>query len=217
MECNSGKFIPDSIPACNNSSVFKSLPGFEFSSNPIVIEDLEEKVVLSKSELMRKLSDEYNRGFQSGNSEALIVKSSIRQDLLPLFASVRNNLNLIAAQLEREFLKLSVEIAARIVKHEIAIDAKKCLEGQIRTCLEQIGSRVPVLIRLNPVDVTIVKELFSGSGEFSRILHGDIRFVEDHNVDRGGCVMQLDKGALRAVIPEQLGKLEKILLDEYGK
>ncbi|MCD6380122.1 hypothetical protein J7M07_06730 [bacterium] len=217
MDYNSGEFIPDRMLSSDNSYVFKSLPGFEFISGPIVVEDLSAKIVLSEKELRRKLSDEYNRGFQSGNSDALIAKKDIKKDFFPLLANIRSSLTLITAQLEKELIKLSVEIAARVVKHEITIHAEKCLEGQIKTCLEQIGSRVPVLIRLNPDDVGLVKGLVEDSMEFSKMLRDEIKLVEDHNVDRGGCVMELDKGVLRAVISEQLEKLEEILLKEYGK
>lgn len=210
-------FIPEAKPD-NGSRTFEFLvPGGEKYigtgangvGDDVDTSDYDERV-------RRAIVSAYEKGITKGLEEATFWKNKSTGELMDIIASLLEGKKMMLASLEGAMLKLSVSIAEKIVKREIEADVVDCLKKQIELCLKQLDRKVPVLIRLNPDDLPVVKELLDSAENPFPELNG-VKLVEDRRVGRGGCIVETDKGALRATISEQIEKISQALESEYAK
>ncbi len=158
----------------------------------------------------------YARGLKEGLEEARTWKNAAGNEIRTLLSSIVSERKAMLVQLEGELLKLSIGIAEKIVKQEIESNVLQCLKNQIESCLGQLDQRVPVILRLNPADVVLARDMLADEPDAASLLDS-VRLAEDRRVERGGCILETEKGALKATISEQLEKLTGILKREYGK
>jgi flagellar assembly protein FliH len=161
-------------------------------------------------------ADAYRKGFEQGLAQAQDFKFKANKEITALLQEMQNARRAMLVHLESELVKLSVEIARKVIKREVDADIVRCLGDQVAACLKQLDRGVPVVIRLNPADVQLLDELLTGDRDTFAVLDG-VRLIGDMRVERGGCIMETERTALRATISEQLDKLSKVLEREYGR
>ncbi|OQX84929.1 MAG: hypothetical protein B6D63_03525 [Candidatus Latescibacteria bacterium 4484_7] len=169
-----------------------------------------------EDEVRRSIVSAYEKGVSKGLEEALYWKHKAKEEISDVISSVISSKRSMLTALEGELLKLSIAIAEKVVKSKIEDNVVECLKNQIESCLRQVGKEVPVQLRLNPEDVAAVRELLEDSESPFPMLN-EVRLVEDRRVDRGGCILESEKGALRATINEQIEKISQVIEREYGK
>lgn len=112
----------------------------------------------------------------------------------------------IAANMEEELLKLSIEIAKKVVHREITTD-REVIVSLIRVALARLQNRTVAYIRLNPTDY---QYLVSNS---ERIAAGKtVELNSDPTITRGGCIIETDFGNIDARIEQQFMEIERSLL-----
>ncbi len=111
---------------------------------------------------------------------------------------------------ENELVKLSLEIASRVVRQKIEKDDKMILRN-VRQALKCLLDKGRIVLRLNPADFEIVskncEELRSTEGLKELILE------EDNQVTRGGCLIHSELAHIDARVETQLESIGKALLN----
>ena len=115
-----------------------------------------------------------------------------------------------AAAAERELVRLSVRIAEKIVKAEVASGARVAVEN-LRRAVALAVRRREVRVRLNPADLEAVEKFLP---ELRRevVDLGRVELEADPAVSRGGAVVVTPEGAVDADLRTQLEEIERGLV-----
>jgi flagellar assembly protein FliH len=108
---------------------------------------------------------------------------------------------------EREVIKLSLEIARKVVKREVTIDEEVIL-ALVKVALNRLGEESVMTIRVSPRDYQSILRYSNSQGKTSP-LHAGITLVEDAMISRGGCLVETEAGIIDARIEEQFREIEK--------
>jgi len=116
----------------------------------------------------------------------------------------------LAAAAERELVRLSVRIAEKIVKAEVASGARVAVEN-LRRAVALAVRRREVRVRLNPADLEAVEKFLP---ELRRevVDLGRVELEADPAVSRGGAVVVTPEGAVDADLRTQLEEIERGLV-----
>lgn len=127
-----------------------------------------------------------------------------------------NNLatNLVAergrllSDLRPEIVQLALAIAHEVIGYEAAVD-RRVIEHALRGALERLNSAARVVAHLHPADLA---ELQSLSPEALGCVDDQVlELVADLHIERGGCRLESDRGAVEATLEVQLRLLREAL------
>lgn len=152
----------------------------------------------------------YQEGYETGYKETEEVRAALADRLAQAEEDVNKQLDEFWASLEPEVLKLGVEIARRIVQHEISEDQEFVLDT-VKTGLHQLRDRQDLRLHVNPADYEFVRERREEIMSSCDGMRG-LEIVDDRRVDQGGCLIESDNGHLDARIETQLNEVERALL-----
>ena len=147
----------------------------------------------------------YEKGFSQGQKDGFeLGKRRLEETAKRLEALIRG-LSEFKAKLYREseqdMLRLSVEIAKKIIQRELSLDSEAVLRT-IRRALEFLNERTSIKIFVNPADMEKVKEALPDIRAGKKI--EKIELAEDPSLERGGCVIETGFGVINATIEDQL-------------
>ena len=174
--------------------------------------DLIQEAEIKRNEQMAQAYDEgYQKGseagFQDGNKEAqrlidrlhvIIEKTMVRrQEILD--------------ETEQQIVDLVLLMTRKVVK-VISENQRTVVMNNIVQALRKVKGRGDVTIRVNLADVELTSE---HTNDFIQAVENikNISVIEDSSVDRGGCIVETDFGAIDARISSQLTELENKILD----
>ena len=108
---------------------------------------------------------------------------------------------------EKQMLDMILLIARKVIKDEIA-GRKDVVLNNIREALKRVKDRDRVNIRVNFSDMDLTTQ---NKEELLKMMDSlrKINVYEDSRVDRGGCMIDLDAGAIDARISTQLKQIEE--------
>ena len=112
-------------------------------------------------------------------------------------------------RVEPEVVRLASAIAEKIIGEEMELRPERVVD-LVREAMKRLRDREALRIRLSPQDMDLVKEArddLIGSVDGVRKLE----LVEDRRVDRGGCVIESENGALDARVKTQMAEIERVL------
>ena len=109
------------------------------------------------------------------------------------------------AQVEREVVKLAVEVAKKIVHREVHADPD-IIQTLVRVALGHVAEKSALTVHLNPVDYNYLLEQ---RAELSQNEGRDIALLADKSVERGGCLIQTECGDVDARIEEEFREVER--------
>ncbi|MBI3394519.1 MAG: flagellar assembly protein FliH [Spirochaetia bacterium] len=115
----------------------------------------------------------------------------------------------IIADSEKQMIDMILMIARKVIKDEI-VERKEVVLNNIREALKRIKDRDRVDIRVNFADL----ELTTGhKDELIKMMESlrKVNIYEDSRIDRGGCIIQTDVGAIDARIATQLKEIEEAI------
>jgi flagellar assembly protein FliH len=98
-----------------------------------------------------------------------------------------------------ELLQISLAVAREIIGHEISVDPG-VIEGTLRECLGELHFASRVVVRLHPDDLAYLRR----RPEVEEDQTGEIEFMADTSIERGGCLIESDRGGVDATIETQL-------------
>ena len=117
----------------------------------------------------------------------------------------------ILAETEQQIVDLVLLMTRKIVK-VISENQKNIVVSNVVQALRKVKGRGDVIIRVNLADVAMttqhIKDFLSTAENIK-----NISVVEDSTVDRGGCIIETDFGAIDARIASQLNEIEQKILE----
>lgn len=149
-------------------------------------------------------------GFDSGIRQADPVINSLREALLQL-QDIRREIH---QEIEKEVVELALAIAKKIVCHEIGT-ARETVVCVAREALSRVENPTKVKIKLNPQDLQFINDTTSQLSQFSRNVD-NIRFEAADSIQRGGCLIETDRGDIDARIEKQFQVIEESFRTESG-
>jgi flagellar assembly protein FliH len=116
----------------------------------------------------------------------------------------------LLAQVEREVVKLAVEISKKIIHREIQVDPD-IIQTLVRVALSHVAEKSAVTIHLSPVDYNYLLEQ---RAELAQSEGRDISLLADKSIERGGCLVQTECGDIDARIEEKFREVEHAFFED---
>ena len=166
---------------------------------------------IKESERIKK--EAYAKGYKDGETKALnegrtYVADAVKS-VTALIKEVTNYKNNLIKEAEGQLLKLSVEIAGKIILKELDKD-DEIVVAIVKKAIKNLIDRETLTIRLNPKDIEIIKK------EKVNIMHEvdgikNLTIIEDESIIRGGCYIETTSSEVDARIDKQLNIISKTL------
>ncbi|MEA3402461.1 MAG: FliH/SctL family protein [Armatimonadota bacterium] len=130
------------------------------------------------------------------------------QAMLRGFAQQRRE---ILAELQPYVVRIAVEVARRIVRRELRADPG-LIARTAQAALEQMAGASDVRVRVHPLDAQVL-ETTMHEVVSSRDDAAGVTIVPDGSVERGGCVVESDRGIVDARLRTQFEEMQARLFD----
>lgn len=183
----------------------------EFKAQSIINSALEE----ANNEVNDIKAMAWEEGFNRGKSEA---KESMAEDIDSILISANRVLTEasmkareIFLQNKQEILKLSFDIAKKIIKKEIS--HREVLFNNLLEAMKKVQASKSIKIFVNWEQLVYseeIKEKLKSSFQGIEI----IEIIEDRTVEAGGCVIETKLGKIDATIDSQLDMVINALFEE---
>ncbi|MCC6484525.1 MAG: hypothetical protein IT209_06735 [Armatimonadetes bacterium] len=149
------------------------------------------------------------QGFREGLSEGAERFRLALEQLNEQRNALEEDYQRICDALEPEVLKLSLEIASKIVTHEVQ-QAPETVLQVLRLALRQLRDRGHVRLRVNRADIEMVRGAREDIAEW---LDGvrDLEIIEDRRVEQGGVIVESADGILDGRQSSQIDEIHKRL------
>lgn len=149
----------------------------------------------------------YDQGYANGQEEVNRLIERIHR----MIEGIMVRREQILKETEQQIVELVILITRKVVK-VIADTQKTTIINNILAALKKVKARGKVTLRVNIEDLKLSSV---NAGEFIKRVENveGIEVIEDSTVDRGGCIVETDFGAIDARIASQLGELESKILE----
>ncbi|MDR1785110.1 MAG: flagellar assembly protein FliH [Spirochaetaceae bacterium] len=149
----------------------------------------------------------YDEGYQEGKKEADRLIGRLHTILDRLMERRQEILD----ETEQQVVDLVLLMARKVVKALSAQD-REVVVSNVLEALKKVKGRGDVIIRVNMDDLEVAA---AHKQEFVEAVEGgrNITLAEDSGVDKGGCLIETDFGAVDARIASQLKELEQKILE----
>jgi flagellar biosynthesis/type III secretory pathway protein FliH len=112
-------------------------------------------------------------------------------------------------ELQRAAVELATTIASRLL-HERVVAGDFPIDAKVRDMIAQLGADVPVVVRLNPTDLDLLKSRLGG--EPLTADRDDPKFVPDPALTRGACQVEGRESMLLSDVTRELEDIRTDLL-----
>ncbi len=146
-------------------------------------------------------------GFKTGKDEVTRLTERTHKILEAVMARREE----ILSETEQQIVELVVLMTRKVVKL-ISDNQKSVVMANVLQALKKVKGRGDVTLRVNLSDVKLTTEHVQDFIKQVENVKG-ITVVEDSTVDKGGCVVETDFGAIDARISSQLAELETKILE----
>ncbi|HQH30851.1 MAG TPA: flagellar assembly protein FliH, partial [Spirochaetota bacterium] len=173
----------------------------------ILSEAGEEAEKIKKDSIKQGIEKGYRDGYERESAE---VKRLIERVQVILNASIDKR-NEIFIETEQQIIGLVLLISKKVIK-VISENQKNVVINNVVQALRKLKSRGEVAIRVNLADIELTTQ---HKKDFIEMVEGvkSIKILEDSTVDRGGCIIETDFGAIDARISSQLHEIEDRILE----
>ena len=162
-----------------------------------------------------RVRESYEDGFSAGQSSVKAQADTQIRDCLERAAQAIAELTEVRKrmfdQAESDMVKLSMEIARRILNRELSIDPD-AVESLIKGAMDKLQGHAVHKVRVHPEHQEIVRSYIHQLGSAP-----DVEIVADPSRERGAVVFELGSGSLDASIETQLREIERGLADKLSQ
>ena len=169
----------------------------------------------AQAEREKQKNDAYNEGFEAGHKEGF-DKGSAEVDRLiermhKILDAVMQRREEILSDTESQIVELVILMARKVIKI-LSENQKNVIMANTLAALKKVKTRGEVTLRVNLEDVKLTT---ANVDEFIKHVENikGITILEDSSVERGGCIVETDFGAIDARISSQLTELENKILE----
>ncbi|MCR5188092.1 MAG: flagellar assembly protein FliH [Treponema sp.] len=160
-------------------------------------------------------NDAYQKGFDQGHEEGF-EKGSAEVDRLidrmhKILEAVMQRREEILQDTESQIVELVILMARKVIKI-LSENQKNVIMANTMAALKKVKTRGTVTLRVNIEDVKLTS---AHTDEFIKHVENiqGITVLEDSSVEKGGCIVETDFGAIDARISSQLSELENKILE----
>ncbi|WP_147615957.1 flagellar assembly protein FliH [Treponema pectinovorum] len=155
--------------------------------------------------------DGYKNGEESGFASGKEEVSRLIERSHKILQAVMNRREEILNETEQQIVELVLLMSRKVVKI-MSDNQKQVVMANVLSALKKVKGRGDVTIRVNIEDVKLTTEHIKDFIAQVENIKG-ITVVEDGSVDKGGCIVETDFGAIDARISSQLSELENKILE----
>ena len=169
----------------------------------------------AEAEKERLRSEAQTNGFEQGHKEGY-EKGVAEVDRLidrmhRILEAVMQRREEILADTESQIVELVILMARKVIKI-LSENQKNVVMANTLAALKKVKTRGEVTLRVNLEDVKLTSENAQEFIDHVENIKG-ITVLEDSSVERGGCIVETDFGAIDARISSQLQELENKILE----
>jgi len=163
----------------------------------------------------KTLSEAYNEGYAKGSeqgfSDGKAEADRLIERLHTIVEKTMDKRQEILHETEQQIIELVLLISRKVIK-VISDNQKSVVMSNIVHALRKVKGRGDVVIRVNIADLKLVS---AHTKDFLQAVESikNITVLEDTSVDKGGCIVETDFGAIDARISSQLSELEQKILE----
>ncbi|MCR5217619.1 flagellar assembly protein FliH [Treponema sp.] len=153
----------------------------------------------------------YSSGSESGYADGKAESDRLVAEMHGIIDAVLQRRQEILDGTEQQIVDLVILMTRKVVK--IMSDSQKSvILSNVVQALKKVKGRGDVTLRVNLADIKLTTE---HTADFIREVENiqNIHIVEDSSVEKGGCIVETDFGAIDARISSQLGELETQILN----
>lgn len=186
---------------------------------PIALRDLEDPIAEARAEADRIREAARQEGYADGHAAAL---AEARPGLEAAVAALRQAIDGVdavrgetAAQVERDAIELSLQLAEKIVAGALAVDSERIVDV-VRGALRRLSERRRVTILVNPDDLETVR----GAVDTFVTTLGGIEHCEvqaERRITTGGAMVRTEEGQIDAQVNTQLVRARELVELELGE
>lgn len=150
-------------------------------------------------------------GYAAGKSAADEELDPVITTMRELIESVRTQRAAAIAAAEPELVRLAMAVAERVIHGELVTNPAVIVDN-VREALTRLVSREVVTLRVNPLDLDMIRthrDQIVAAGDVEHL-----RIVEDQRVDRGGVMVETDAGTIDAKVATQLREARRAILSD---
>jgi len=114
-------------------------------------------------------------------------------------------------QAEGDTIKLSLAIARRVLRRELAID-HDAMRGLVMAALEKLQAQEICRVRTNPAQAAAVTACLREAASNAKV-----EVIPDGSLQPGGVVFETNQGNLDASVDSQLAEIERGLADHLRR
>ena len=173
-------------------------------------------IIAQAQEEKQKIHDEaYKTGFDEGREKGYEEGNLEAQRLIDrlhvILDRIMDKRQEILDNTEQQIVELVLLMARKVVK-VISENQRNVVMSNVLQALRKVKGRGDVIVRVNLADVKLTTE---HTKDFMRAVENiqNITVAEDSSIDRGGCIIETDFGAIDARISSQLAELEQQILE----
>jgi flagellar assembly protein FliH len=163
--------------------------------------------------------DGMKKGIEKGASEtaAMYEKKidALQREITAFLKIVESAKNSIFVNTEHLLLKMTLEIAKKVVNSEIATNPQIIL-NVVKKALTHISDRERIIIHVSPQDCTVVSQRKDFWNTVTDNLN-NIIITEDCRIEKGGCLIESNSGMVDARLGVQLDEICSMIENEWGR
>ncbi len=175
-------------------------------------EQFEQRLAAQAAESSRAIAQAREAGQREGQQVAAVEleqeRTQMRQQIAQALDLFRQQRERYFHSVEREVVRLSLAVAARILHRQAQMDPL-FLAGAVRVALEKLSDTTGITVRVAPAQVLAWQERFR--------LHGGARMqpevLGDLNLNAGECILETRLGTVELGVKAQLEEIEKGFFD----
>lgn len=173
---------------------------------------IREEAEAQKEEIKKNAWDEgYKTGQETGFDTGKEEVSRLIDRSHKILEGVMNRREEILNETEQQIVELVLLMTRKVVKI-MSDNQKQVVMANVLQALKKVKGRGEVTIRVNLEDAKLTTAHISDFIKAVENIKG-ITVVEDSSVDKGGCIVETDFGAIDARISSQLTELETKILE----
>ena len=173
---------------------------------------IREKAEAEKEDIKKNAYDEgYKNGQESGFDTGKEEVTRLIDRSHKILEGVMNRREEILNETEQQIVELVLLMSRKVVKI-MSENQKQVVMANVLQALKKVKGRGEVTLRVNFEDVKLTTEHISDFIQQVENIKG-ITVIEDSSVEKGGCIVETDFGAIDARISSQLTELETKILE----
>jgi flagellar assembly protein FliH len=178
-------------------------------------EDFREQLVGLQQECEHRVHEAHAKGRREGEAAGHSRASADLKPVIERLATTIDELANLRPRLRREaeadMIKLSLAIARRVLRRELAIDPE-ALHGLVLAALEKLQGQELCRVRVHPTQAAAISAYLANSPGGQRV-----EVVAEASGEPGAAVFETQRGNLDASVESQLHEIERGLADQLRR